>query len=298
MNGNVLDLLSFMEATGAVDNAFEWLQDVELDSRIDKSTMAGQLLKECGALTPVYHEVQAFMYNHKLWFRVNALVLSHLCDTLDYEYDPLENYDWKEVGNKVNNSKRLSDSESVGTKTTDSSYTDTEGINDFKYQDTDTIKETDYSNKTNMNNTETHNLQVDNTHKDEETTSAYNEDLYQPDNKLVGEYHTGDTGTIGNVGEEKQSGDNTVTGKTQTGSTGVTNRVLVHDAKEQSVESGETRSTAEIGRDTQVHERFIKGATGNFSKQQLIDQEREIAKFNIYEFIAQKYAKDNCYRVY
>jgi len=298
MNGNIVDLLNFMEATGAVEDAYIWLGDVDVDKRLDKEVLAGTLLRVCGALTPVYHEVQSFMYQHKLWFRIKKLSISHLCDTLDYDYNPLENYDWKEVGNRVNNRRKLSDSESVSTQKTDSSYQEVESINDINFRDTDETEELRHGKTITTNNKNERNLNTLNEHEDENKTSAYNENLYQPDNTTDGTISNHDWGSITDDGKETNSGKDVTVTETTDGYTGLKNRVLEHNANAQSQDADKTSSTAELGHDTEANEKFVMGATGQYTKQQMIDQERMIAKFNIYEWIANEYAKENCYRVY
>lgn len=312
---NVIDVLTLMEATGKTSNSFQWMVDnAEVDDRLDRATMMGMILKECGALVPMYKEMDAFMFNHKLWFKANKLVISHLCDTLDYEYNPIENYDWHEVGNKVNNSKRLSDIESKSNETTqgtsksviDKSYVDTEGSTTMSISDRDKTETDKYGSQWKDDNVNTRNLQNNSTFEDEDKTSAYNEDLYQPEKTNDGTNNTTDTGTITDDGSRKHSGTDTNNTDDTVINTGADSRVLVHDASS-NAEEGETNkqvngsnvnSTAELGRETGSHEKFVLGATGNYTKQMMIDQERGIAKFNIYEWIADKYSKDNCYRVY
>lgn len=296
------DILLLMEARDKV-NGTDWLiENCQVDRRLDKTVMVAQILRECGGLTPMYTEIDAFKTMWSLWFRVNELPISHLCDTLDYEYNPLENYDWHEVGNKVNNSKRLSDNESVGSKTTDSSYTDTETGAKMRYDDVDEIKAHTYGENIKTDNTNTRDLTTENEHNDdtENKVSAYNENLYQPDNTsgTNGHFLTTDSGTITDDGTERHSGtDEDKLDRTE-GRSETEGRVLIHEAKANTADTSTTSSTAELGRETGSHEKFILGNNGNFTKQQLIDQERGIAKFNIYEWIAVKFKDDNCYRIY
>lgn len=294
MRVNLMDVLSFMEAVTGEDS-LEWLKEnADVDRRLDKDVMVGQILKQCGGLQPVYHEIEPFRINWKLWFKVNKLPISHLCDTLDYEYSPLETYDWHEVGNKVQNSKKLSDVEKTGLRTANGSYTDTEQNAKMTMEDVDSDTKTTYGKQTKTDNTETRDLH--NEHEDENKTSAYNEDLYQPEATTDGT--AADTGTVKDDGTEKLSGTDRVTVDETTGTSESGARVLVHNAEGQTLESDSTSSTAELGRDTEAREKFILGNNGNFTKQQLIDQERGIAKFNIYEWIANKFQEDNCYRIF
>lgn len=291
-----------MEARDGI-NATDWLiENCDVDKRLDKEVMVAEILRECGGLAPIYNEIDAFKSMWTLWFRVNKLPIAHLCDTLDYEYSPLENYDWHEVGNKVNNSRKLSDAESTGSKKSNLSYTDTESDARMRFDDIDESKSHTYGENIKTDNTDTRNLTLNNEHSDrtEDKTSAYNEDLYQPDNvsETEGKYQNKDIGTITDDGTERHSGtDKDLLDRTQ-GRTESGARVLVHDASGNVVETGAVSSTAEIGKETASHEKYILGNNGNFTKQQLIDQERGIAKFNIYEWIATKFKDDNCYRVY
>ena len=296
------DVLMLMETRDNVD-AIEWLKEhCDVDKRIDKDTMIMQIMRECGGLETMYIEIDAFKTMWTLWFRVNRLPISHLCDTLDYVYDPLETYDWKEVGNKVSNSKKLSDTESTGTNQINKSYTDTESDARMRFDDIDENKSHTYGENIKTDNTGTRNLKLENEHHDdtENKVSAYNEDLYQPNTTDTnnGNYTNKDTGTVIDDGTEKHSGTDRdylerTEGRSESGA-----RVLVHEAGDNSVKTDGISSAAELGRETGAHEKFIIGNNGNFTKQQLIDQERGIAVFNIYEWITAKFKEDNCYRIY
>ena len=193
------------------DNPMEMLKQGEFDSRIDMDILTGKIVQVCGAMTPVYNTTESYTYFHKLFFKTWGVQIKKLFDTMDYKYEPLENY------------RRVEDLKS------------------------DTSENT--SGNENGNDSSSSNSQ--NSSTVENKTSAYNESLYQPES------------------QETEQGNSS-------GSTNGQNHKDYTREKKSGIKEDNT----------------IRGLNGLFTTQQLIRQEREIAEFNVYQWIVNKYMEE------
>lgn len=197
------------------ENPMEMLQIGEFDSRIDKELLANRIAQVCGAMTPVHNTTNSYVHFHTLFFKMWGTQISRLLDTIEYKYEPLDNY------RRTENIKHIENEEANITDNSVITATDTD--------------------KGNMSSTNEH------------QTSAYNESLYQPENKdIYAENHDVTKGT--------NSTNNRTGNRTK-----------------------ENNST---------DDKKISGLNGLFTTQQLIEQEREISQFNIYEWIVDKYMNE------
>lgn len=169
-----MNLIDLLEVAGLKQGKtpVEVLVDIELDERIDKEVLAHQIIVKCGAMCPVFNTSWSFTDWHKHWFEYNKRAIKELCDTLEYEYIPIESY------SRYDDLKHESGSDTGYSETNNRERTDVRG-NDK------TTKE-------------------DNT--SENQTSAYNESLYQPESKSIydGTVKENETENINvNEGEER-----------------------------------------------------------------------------------------------
>lgn len=137
-------------------------KDIELDSRLDKSALAGVLLDECGAMRCIYETTASFKYFSDLFFKKYAWNIKKLVDSLNFEYDPLKNknMEWIETTQIEQNLDTEENREKNNTGTEGTVFNETNTIsamNSNTYQPdnkrdgsstrTDNLKETNDSNK-------------------------------------------------------------------------------------------------------------------------------------------------------
>lgn len=289
-----------------------------LNPKIDKDILTGLIVKECGALTPMYDNTTWFWINHTLWFNVNKDVINHLFETLNYKYSPIHNYDMdrdiknQTTGHEEGAESRTKDMASDGTSTGNKTYKSTEneklgGKDELKHAYASNIS--DEGDGTSQN-TQERNLttQTDGETHEEKKTSAYNELLYQPDNTTDEEHSetVTQTGTVSDNGGYTDNNTRKHTGNdTDTTTYGKTKETIVSDDvtdtsntehKEGSEEEHANDERDKKGTNDTQEKGF--GATGIYTKQQMIQQERDLAKFNLYEWIVRKYKRDNFLLVY
>lgn len=137
-------------------------KDIELDERLDKSTLAGVLLDECGAMRCIYETTASFKYFSDLFFKKYAWNITKLVNSLHFEYDPLKNknMEWTETTQIEQNLDTEENREKNNTGTEGTVFNETNTIsamNSSTYQPdtkrdgsstrTDNLKETNDSNK-------------------------------------------------------------------------------------------------------------------------------------------------------
>ena len=137
-------------------------KDIELDDRRDKSTLAGVLLDECGAMRCIYETTASFKYFSDLFFKKYAWNITKLVNSLHFEYDPLKNknMEWTETTQIEQNLDTEENREKNNTGTEGTVFNETNTIsamNSSTYQPdtkrdgtstrTDNLKETNDSNK-------------------------------------------------------------------------------------------------------------------------------------------------------
>lgn len=205
-----------------------FFEDIELDSRLDKSVLIGTLIDECGALTCLYNTTGTFKYFSNLFFKRYKQNIKELIDTMEFEYDPLKNMNltWTETTNIEQN-------------------LDTEESTDETRSKSNTGTVTDVN-----SNTETN------------TVSAMNSSDYEPDNK------------------SEESGTNTRTNNLSESITAGTER-----AKGEDLTWAETDTHTESG-------------TKDVIYQDLIEKQRRVIQFNIYDWIKKRYRNELFLLVY
>ena len=103
-------------------------KDIELDERLDKSTLAGVLLDECGAMRCIYETTASFKYFSDLFFKKYAWNITKLVNSLNFEYDPLKNknMEWTETTQIEQNLDTEENREKNNTGTEGNVYNETE----------------------------------------------------------------------------------------------------------------------------------------------------------------------------
>lgn len=140
---DMIEIYNISKGNENLDDISSIFADIVIDNRIDKNTMISAILDKCGAMHCIYETTATFKHFSDHFFKKYQWNISRLADTLNFEYNPLQN-------NKVD-------------------WTETTDIK----QDLDTVENTSENrDKTNgYNGTETN------------TISAMNSNDYEPDNR-------------------------------------------------------------------------------------------------------------------
>ena len=206
------------------------LQDYTLDNRLSREQLNKMIVLNLGEQTPYFTHTDLIKTNIENWFATHEWNIKKLCDTLDLQYNPLYDKDWYE------NKTRDLDGTHTGTDTM--AKTGTQSNNDA-IESHDTTEEV-IEDKT----TET-------------KVSAYNENSYQPQQKVT----------------ENTPSDIVTDDFEKTDVNILTNNLL--DTETQNLANTEDE-------ETNIHH-YGKEDSGTYAE--MIEKERRQAQFNIYEWI-------------
>lgn len=128
----------------------DMFDDIELYDKIDKDLCITEIFKRCGELPCIDFNPDLFKLYSDAFFKKNFEVFKNLCDSMYYEYEPLENLNrYDETERNINNESHGTDSNITGQERKVSAMnsdeyqpdsdttTDSSGMNDVNYSGSD-----------------------------------------------------------------------------------------------------------------------------------------------------------------
>lgn len=236
---------------------------------IDPRTVVENLLVECAEFEILYSDFNALKRIIKIWSAKEKVVWQKMYNTICYKYNPIWNKDGKSVWTERQSATGKKTETEKGTKTTD-----TNGTTNDEYTSTSNT-----TNKTTGTGTNTR------TGSDETTgkVSAYDSTDFQNREK------TNSTASENNSTESTE--DFTGNGK-------VTNSGTKTIANSGNETNDVSRETSDNNTGETTHEQTETGNIGITLTQQMITAEREIAMFNIIDFIINDFKERFCLLIY
>nr|DAH98398.1 MAG TPA: Portal protein, Proximal tail tube, phi29, mature virion, VIRUS.3A [Caudoviricetes sp.] len=239
------------------------------DVTIDSDTVVENLLVECAEFEILYADFNALKRIIKIWSAKEKPVWQKMFNTVCYKYNPIWNKDGKTTWTESQTGTGNKTETETGTKTGKGSSSITD----------DFTSATETTNKTTGNGSSTRSGTDETTGK----VSAYNSTDFQnreqsnstsneTNNSESTENFTG-TGTVTNKGEKINNSSSDET-------------------------SNVSRETKDSNNGTTTHEQNDTGNIGVTMTQQMITAEREIAVFNIIDFIINDFKERFCLRIY
>ena len=255
----------------------------------DMETLKMNLLSEVGEFEVLYSDFDFFKAMIGFWSKKNKPVWDHLWETTQYQYNPIHNYDRSET-RSVTETRNLASSDSE--------------TRNLAWQDKRTADLTSGS-------TETHNLATSGTETGTvETQSVSNETKSGTSNTTRSGRAFNDSDLVTKESESTStSGTDAITGSnvetrnlassgSDTGSlsiSGTQGGTDTHDGTDTGTISKSGTDTGTIGTAEMVH---IEGNIGVMSTQNMINQEREIALFNLMDHIINDFKHAFCIMKY
>lgn len=239
------------------------------DVIIDPETVVENLLVECAEFEILYSDFNALKRIIKIWSAKEKLVWQKMYNTICYKYNPIWNKDGKSMWTERQTGSGTKKETEKGTKTTNANGTTSDEF----------TSTSDTKNKTTGTGTNTR------TGSDETTgkVSAYDSTDFQNREK------TNSTASENNSTESTE--DFTSNGKVTNSGT----KTIANTGNETNDVSRETNdnNTGETR-----HEQTETGNIGVTMTQQMITAEREIAMFNIIDFIINDFKERFCLLIY
>lgn len=239
------------------------------DVIIDPLTVVENLLVECAEFEILYSDFNALKRIIKIWSAKEKLVWQKMYNTICYKYNPIWNKDGKSVWTEQQSATEKKTETEKGTKTTDAN-----GTTNDEYTST-----SETTNKTTGTGTNTR------TGSDETTgkVSAYDSTDFQNREK------TNSTASENNSTESTED---------FTGSGKVTNSGTKTIANTGNETNNVSRETSDNNTGETTHEQMETGNIGVTMTQQMISAEREVAMFNIIDFIINDFKERFCLLIY
>ena len=250
---------------------------LQLPEDVSKETLTNNIMMTCGDMETFIPDPSIMKNAIGYWSAAHLDVWRHLVETTQYDYNPI----WNKDGTITETETRNLAGTDNNTETRNLAGSDSN-------TETRNLASSDNSTETrNLAGNETRNL-AGSTDKTVTTkTNAYNGGGLTDRDQTIEDTDTTDTGTIGTtdtgtIGNQRTTSDTGTIGNSRT--TSDTGTI------------GNQRTTSDTG--TISRSRTEQGNIGITSTQQLIKEEREIAEFNIYEYITQSFKERFCIMVY
>ena len=239
------------------------------DVTLDPQTVVENLLVECAEFEILYSDFNALKRIITIWSAKEKAVWQKMFNTTCYKYNPIWNKDGKTTWTERQTATGTKTELERGTKTTSNDGTITDD-----YTSTSTT-----TNTTTAGGTNTRSGQDETTGK----VSAYNSTDFQNRDKTNST--TSENSTTESSEDFTGKGNVTNKGKKTTSNTGDEQ----HDVSRETNDSNTGETT---------HEQKETGNIGVTMTQQMITAEREIAMFNIIDFIINDFKERFCLRIY
>ena len=239
------------------------------DVTIDPQTVVENLLVECAEFEILYSDFNALKRIIKIWSAKEKLVWQKMYNTICYKYNPIWNKDGKSVWTERQTGSGTRTETENASKTTNAN-----GTTNDEYTSTSTT-----TNKTTGTGTNTRSGQDETTGK----VSAYDSTDFQNREK------TNSTASENNSTESTED---------FTGSGKVTNKGTKTIANTGGETNNVSRETSDNNTGETTHEQTETGNIGVTTTQQMISAEREIAVFNIIDFIINDFKERFCLLIY
>lgn len=239
------------------------------DVIIDPQSVVENLLVECAEFEILYSDFNALKRIIKIWSAKEKLVWQKMYNTICYKYNPIWNKDGKSVWTERQSATGKKTETEKGSKTTNAN-----GTTNDEYTST-----TNTTNKTTGTGTNTRTGSDETTEK----VSAYDSTDFQNREK------TNSTASENNSTESTE--DFTGNGKVTNSGT----KTIVNTGDET---NNVSRETSDNNTGETTHEQTETGNIGITLTQNMITAEREIAMFNIIDFIINDFKERFCLLIY
>ena len=252
-----------------------------LPDDVDRDTIVPLILTQSAELETLYPSPDYFKLVCKAWSTARCPSWEKMLEVLEEEYDPLHNYDRTET--------------ETGSNTGSDSITETETIDDVTAEDITDTTEDDISVTTADDISVVTAEDIEDSTSGTTSTTAtgqvtgFNSNTFADNNKTVTSGTTSDTATRDRDQTETTDRDTTETTDRDTTVT-----------RDRDVTFGRERETGRTGSSSGSHSRSLRayGNIGVTTSQQMLKEELEVRKLDIYNLIVEEFIFYFCLRVY
>ena len=286
---NLIDVLDMYALIHDSDDLTLMLQDYTLDNRINRDNFNRIIIKELGNMRPYVTDTTVFKFALEEFFDKWNYNIGKLIDTMYYDYEPINNVDTTRTLNESTD-RDMSEAESKDKDETESRR---------KVEDEDVVgNEQEHRESTaDIDNTDTYTTNVDGSESrsstDTETVSAYDSSTYQPSKQTTSSM------------SDTTSNDTAHSGTTTSDITSDvdTNKDTTESTDKTTTESNTKGTTEDNTKNTEEDIKHhlgekLNGKTADHTYQELVQQERDLAEFNIFNWILKRMREELFLLVY
>lgn len=262
--------------------------DISITSEpLDGDTLIGNIMFSLGELSIIYNNPETLKFYIGLWAKKNKLIWQKLYDTLYYNYDPLFA--------KVREYKLTRDN-SLERYTKDNENETSQYARDL----TDNSQTNVTGNDSNLNengNTRTYNTS-ENTSQQNSGEEVNYKQAYNDIGAAAWSADTRSTSTENSSGSDAMTGTVTDAGRSE--DTGTHNELTTSELTREIADTAskilsKNGSLTDTGK---LKDIIYEKITGQRAYQELIDLQRRLAMFNLYDFIIDQFKSEFCIMVY
>lgn len=284
---------------------YKWMQDhnddlfdnLDLPTGMDASILIGRILFKGAEFGVVYGDPGFMQGMIGVWSDTHYSTFERWVRVMSQEYDPLENYNRHEEWSDAATDSRTGKETRSGaqTKTGEESRTGTDSRTESDARAANTLTSESGSNSSDTSVRSATNGQENST--TENTVSAYDASAYQPADKsavagfkqdtAATDTDTSSSSSVSTQADETERTEHTGSGSTSDSST-----------SSEAARSEEAAATEETGNRQAVHSGHLFGNIGVTTSQQMVLEEVNVARFNIYDEAADMFLNEFCIYVY
>ena len=258
---------------------------MELPSGLERDLVVNAIMQSGNEFEVLYANPDYMAVQVGLWSRRHYRTFDKWVKALAIEYEPLWNYDRFEKWTDDGTGTRTSTGSNGNTRTITGGYTNKGDSTNVETRDLTQTDESNVKETQNLTRTDDLSTDVSGSSTTENKRSAMDSTAYQPytQESVSSRSETDNTGTVKNTGDVTTVGSDTLKNGGTVKNEG--NNQLVNTHNDTIQDSGSNEGT-ENDTTKSVHDGHLYGNIGVTTSQQMLGQELEIARFNIYNEIA------------
>lgn len=288
---------SWLSIMGMYEHDPSVMDGLRVPEGMDRETVINNILLNCAELEVIYSHIESMRLAIKVWSDSNQIGWKKLYDTMTVEYNPIWNVDANiediETVRGSNTQRKTGNDNRDIVRSLTGSDNETVNLQDNRTIDTQDNETIDTSDNRVINTADNETVNL----TDTKAVQGFNSSSWANAEKIdkTGTDNIAHTGTD-NV---KHTGTDNVkhTGTDNVTHTGTDN--IAHTQNERV--DDDLRSTEELTGNNDTERIYTQRRTGNIgvtTTQQMLEQEREIAKFNMVEYITDSFKKRFCLMIY
>lgn len=304
---------SWLSILGMYEHDPTVMDGLQVPEGMDRETVVNNILLNCAELEVIYSHIESMRLAIKVWSDSNQIGWKKMYDTMTVEYNPIWNVDADiediETISGSNTQTRTGSENRDIVRNLTGSDNETVNLQDNRTIDTHDNRTIDTEDKETINTADNRTINTaDNETVDLTDTKAvqgFNSSSWANAEKIdkTGTDNIAHTGTdnvahTGTDTTEHTGTDNVAhTGTDNVSHTGTDN--IAHTQNERT--DDDLTSSESISGENDTTRSYKQRRTGNIgvtTTQQMLEQEREIAKFNMVEYITESFKKRFCLMIY